>query len=92
MVRAGIYRPVTMQISGHKTESVFNRCDITDDRDLDDAAVKLESYRKNLGGHNFGHNPENLDPTSLQAFLFYLMILVPRAGIEPAQRLSSEGF
>ena len=77
-----------MQISGHKTESVFNRCDITDVRDLDDAAVKLESYRKNLGGHN----PENLDPTSLQAFLFYLMILVPRAGIEPAQRLSSEGF
>jgi len=34
MIRTGVDRKVSMMISGHKTESVFNRYNITDDRDL----------------------------------------------------------
>ena len=46
MTRAGVDRKTAMRISGHKTESVFNRYDITDDRDLADAAKKLEKFRE----------------------------------------------
>lgn len=44
LVRAGVSRKVAMAISGHKTEAVFERYDITDEADLSDAAKKLESY------------------------------------------------
>jgi hypothetical protein len=44
MVRAGISRPIAMDRSGHKTESVFNRYDIGDDKDQQEAAKKLEAY------------------------------------------------
>jgi integrase len=44
MERAGIPRKVAMEISGHRTESVYRRYDIVNQRDLRIAAAKLETY------------------------------------------------
>jgi integrase len=46
MSRAGISRPIAMKRSGHKTESVFNRYDIDNEEDQQNAAQMLEDYLK----------------------------------------------
>jgi Phage integrase family len=46
LIRAGVSRDVARKISGHETESIFSRYNITDENDLADAARKLEISRK----------------------------------------------
>lgn len=44
--RSGVPRSVAMQISGHKTESVYRRYDIVSERDVLAAAGKIEAARE----------------------------------------------
>jgi hypothetical protein len=46
MERAGVPRSVAMKISGHRTESVYRRCDIVVESDLQAAAQKTEQHQR----------------------------------------------
>ena len=46
LIRAGVSRDVARKISGHETDSIFSRYNITEESDLADAARKLEISRK----------------------------------------------
>jgi integrase len=50
LIRAGVPQSIAMRFSGHRTTSVFHRCDIVDERDVLAAGRKLER----LFGDNSG--------------------------------------
>ena len=53
---AGVQENVAMQISGHRTRSVFDRYDIVSNRDLFDAAAKMEARLGQFTGTIYGHS------------------------------------
>jgi integrase len=51
MVRAGVSKHMAKQISGHTTDSIFDRYDISDEDDLADAAQRIQTR---ANGHKLG--------------------------------------
>ena len=72
LVRAGVPERVAMQMTGHKTRSVFERYNIVSECDLIEAAKKLNAIqpvppapnRDALAGHSHdgGHNLGTIEP------------------------------
>jgi integrase len=52
MIRAGIDQTIAMAISGHRTDAVFKRYNITSDNDLREAQGKLEGYVSTLAAQS----------------------------------------
>ena len=44
LVRAGVSEHIAMQLTGHKTRSIFDRYDIVSERDLAEGVEKLARY------------------------------------------------
>ena len=44
MTRAGVPRQTAKQISGHKTDSIFNRYDIVDEHDIREGLRRTQEY------------------------------------------------
>jgi integrase len=71
LIRAGVSRSVAMAISGHKTEAVFERYNITSQEDLRDAARSLSKYIEDKNSQRttkesiVGHTSETVPPVSL---------------------------
>jgi integrase len=64
MNRAGVTDKVAMQISGHKTRSVYDRYNITSDLDISEAATKMENRFNTRMGTLQGTPPEGPQPAS----------------------------
>ena len=67
LVRAGVPERVAMAISGHKTRSVFDRYNIVSERDLHDAARRLNEYVNDAEKKRDGDSAVTMTPSGHSA-------------------------
>jgi integrase len=83
LIRAGVQQSVAMKISGHRTNSVFERYNIIDEADLAEAARKLDERQKSNArefsdfGHDSGMMVENSTKTEAVAHLNSTTAVLP---------------
>jgi hypothetical protein len=92
LVRAGIHERLAMQMTGHKTRSVFERYNVTSGADLKDAAKKLNQFSENAHGHDSGHDCTKSEQSNQPNLPVSSSGSMPGTGVEPVRPLRGSGF
>ena len=92
LVRAGVHERLAMQMTGHKTRSIFERYNVTSGADLRDPAKKLSQFSENAHGHESGHDCTRSEQSLQRDLPLNPSISMPGTGVEPVRPLRGSGF
>jgi hypothetical protein len=62
MDRAGVPRQIAKQITGHKTDSMYNRYNIVNEKDVREGLTQAQAYLAAVSGQNLDNLQEQKIP------------------------------